>query len=85
MTRLLTLREVAAALRVSPRTIQRRVAAGAFPSPIRFDGARSALWREVDLERYVAAHRALPRGLTGTHPIRSSGTRVPPGSRLWDD
>jgi predicted DNA-binding transcriptional regulator AlpA len=82
MMPLLTLEEVAAMLRVSTRTVRRRIAAGVFPQPIRFDGARRPLWRERDLELHLTAHRTPPPAARA--PVAGRGVRVSSG-RLWDD
>ena len=49
---LLTEKEVARRLRVSPRTLQRRVAAGQFPPPIKISAGR-ARWRQGDVDAWV--------------------------------
>lgn len=49
---LLTKREVARLLRVCVRTVERHVALGKFPQPIRFT-ERSIRWRRQDIEDYV--------------------------------
>lgn len=53
---LLTLKEVAVRLRVCPRTIQREIAEGRFPSPIRI--GRSVRFLETDLDAYLASLKA---------------------------
>jgi excisionase family DNA binding protein len=53
---LLTLKEVAARLRMCPRSIQRKIAEGSFPAPIRI--GRSVRFLESELEAYVNALKA---------------------------
>jgi predicted DNA-binding transcriptional regulator AlpA len=81
VTNLLTLAEVSSMLRVSTRTIRRRVIAGSFPPPIRFGDARSPLWRAADVELHVTAHRAPPPA--PRKPLAERGVTVASG-RLWD-
>ena len=51
MTELLTVREVATALKVSPRQIWKLSSAGRLPAPVRL--ARSVRWRAADIARFV--------------------------------
>jgi predicted DNA-binding transcriptional regulator AlpA len=50
---LLTRKEVAKLVRLSPRTITRYVKEGRFPSPIRFNSIR-VRWRRQHIEDYLA-------------------------------
>lgn len=52
---LLTLREVAGRLRCSVRTVQRYVAQGLLPPPIRLT-AQKCLWRESDIQKFLDRH-----------------------------
>ena len=49
---LLTLKEVARDLRVTPRTVQRMVAAGEFPPPVHISPGRSR-WRRSDVDAWL--------------------------------
>ncbi len=49
---LLNQREVASYLRVSPRTLQRMISAGEFPSPIPISASR-ARWRQGDVDAWL--------------------------------
>lgn len=49
---LLRVKDVAAALAVSPRTVWRLVSAGRLPQPIRL-GPRTCRWRWGDIERVL--------------------------------
>lgn len=51
---LMTLDDVAVHLRVTTRTVQRRVAAGEFPRPI-LVGPTSPRWRRADLDAWIAS------------------------------
>jgi len=48
---LLTVREVAAALRVSMRQVWKLASADRLPKPVRL--GRSVRWRRTDIERYI--------------------------------
>jgi len=50
-------REVAAFLAVSQRTIERMVASGEFPPPIRISPGRTR-WRQVDVDAWLESRRA---------------------------
>lgn len=54
---LLTLDDVAVHLRVTTRTVQRRVAAGEFPRPI-LVGPTSPRWRRADLDAWIQAQES---------------------------
>ena len=49
---LLTTRDLASYLRVSPRTVQRRAAAGELPPPISVS-SRRARWRRCDIDEWL--------------------------------
>jgi excisionase family DNA binding protein len=49
---LLTMKEVAERLRISPATLWRLVAKGEVPSPVHL-GARSTRWRAADIDRFI--------------------------------
>ncbi|MBI5864816.1 MAG: excisionase family DNA-binding protein [Planctomycetes bacterium] len=49
--RLLTVREVAARLGISGRQIQKLLASGRFPAPVRL--GRSVRWRDGDVSRFI--------------------------------
>lgn len=51
---LMTLEDVAGHLRVTTRTVQRRVAAGTFPRPIAV-GPNSPRWRRSDLDAWISS------------------------------
>ncbi len=55
--RLLTIREVAKALRVSVRTVQRWRKRGLLPSPVRLS-EQKVFWRESDLQQLLDARAA---------------------------
>jgi excisionase family DNA binding protein len=55
--RLLTIREVAAWLAVSIRTVQRLVAAGAFPQPVRLGRERCVRWFVADVRQHLERRR----------------------------
>lgn len=76
---LLTLDEAAAALRVSRRTLERRVAGGHIA--VYRDGGRIAV-TESELRRYVLEHTTARR--RPAKPTRHAGRRLPDGERLWD-
>ncbi len=57
----LTIADVVVATTVSRSTIYRWVAAGSFPSPMRF-GLKTSRWHQVDIDRWVASNRQ-PAGL----------------------
>ena len=48
---LITVRDVAAALKVSPRQVWKLAASGRLPGPIRL--ARSVRWRAADITRFI--------------------------------
>ena len=48
---LLTIKQVAAYLAVSVRTLERELAAGAFPKPVRIGRLRR--WRQEDIDRHL--------------------------------
>ena len=50
---LMTVREVAAILKLHPRSVWRMAATGAIPGPIRL-AEKTVRWRRVDLEEYLA-------------------------------
>ncbi len=58
MTRLLSVREVADALALSPRTVLRMVAAGTLPA-FRFDSGSLRI-AEADLDAFLDARRTVP-------------------------
>ncbi|MBI5865344.1 MAG: excisionase family DNA-binding protein [Planctomycetes bacterium] len=49
--RLLTVREVAARLGISGRQVQKLLASGRFPAPVRL--GRSVRWRNGDVSRFI--------------------------------
>lgn len=53
MQTLLTIRETAARLSVSPRHVNKLLASGRFPSPVRL--GRAVRWRESDISEFIAA------------------------------
>jgi excisionase family DNA binding protein len=79
--RLLTLDEVAATLRVSPRTARRLVAESGIVG-LRL-GPRTLRVREDDLLRFIAALAAPATG--ETQVSRDGGRRFRAGERLWDE
>lgn len=50
---LMTVREVAAVLKLHTRSVWRMAATGAIPAPIRL-GEKTVRWRRVDLEKHLA-------------------------------
>ena len=48
---LLTIKEVAAYLNVSVRTLERELSAGTFPQPVRIGRLRR--WRQEDIDQYL--------------------------------
>lgn len=72
---LLTIREVAKQLRVTPSSIDRWVAEGAFPAPIKLGGAIKRFRRE-DVEAHIAASQsAEPFAARDPRPKRSLRAR----------
>ncbi|NQT93600.1 MAG: helix-turn-helix domain-containing protein [Lentisphaerae bacterium] len=55
MTELMTIRDVAAALRLSPRTVWRMVSTGSIPQPIRL--GRSVRWQRSEIENWLTAEQ----------------------------
>ncbi len=55
ISRLLTCKEVAARLRVCRRTLEREIAAGRFPRPVRI--GRSVRIAESDVQAYITSLR----------------------------
>lgn len=74
---LLTLRDVATRLSCSVATVKRRIRTGALPA---YRDGRLVRVRELDLERYIAAH--VTRTATGSTPL--AGVTLHPDDRLWD-
>lgn len=64
---LLTAREVAARLSISPRTLYRLLDRGAFPPPVRF-GRRHVRWKTSDVQRYLDALQPGPDPRNGPKP-----------------
>ncbi|MGE6740267.1 helix-turn-helix transcriptional regulator [Allorhizobium pseudoryzae] len=56
MDKLLTIKDVAAALQLTPRTIELMVKRGDFPAPIKI--GKSTRWRPVDLDAFLAGKAA---------------------------
>jgi predicted DNA-binding transcriptional regulator AlpA len=54
---LLTPQDVAARLRCSVRTVERYVARGLLPEPIRLS-SQKRLWRESDIQQFLDSRRA---------------------------
>lgn len=54
-TLLLDTRDLSNELRLSRRTVQRMLAAGTLPEPVRLPGHRALRWRRADIEAWIAA------------------------------
>ena len=60
---LLTVRDVAAALRLSQRQVWKLSASGRLPKPLKI--GRSARWRRADIEAYVERGCRMPEPAAG--------------------
>jgi prophage regulatory protein len=56
LPQLLNVKEVAAILKVSVRTVKRHVTKGIFPRPIEF--GRNVRWDIADVESFIETHKA---------------------------
>ncbi len=77
--RLLTLAEAAEVLRVSAKTVRRRIEGGDLPA-VRL-GPRTLRVREDDLQRYIATRVVRPRE---ARVSSSAGRPLAAGERLWE-
>lgn len=78
---LLTLPQVAARLSCSVATVKRRIRSGALPA---YRDGRLVRVRELDLDRYIAAHVRRSAAISVPLSVPLVGVTLDRHARLWD-